>query len=160
MLSFRELRKITNNPNPFTNIIYKNFFHIAKIPELEHTKINIKNLLLSDNMMGLLVYDKDDLVGYLIGEFKNLLLGRHVYHISYMFILPEYRNRKIGTTLINKLIKKCKKYKKYVKYNTMHITLTCDTHNKKTYNFYLKNYFTIDKQLRTNKRHNVMSLEI
>nr|QBK89318.1 MAG: acetyltransferase (GNAT) family protein [Mimivirus LCMiAC02] len=158
MLSIRELRKITNNPNPFTNLIYKHFFNIAKIPELEHTKINIKKLLLSDDMMGLLVYDKNDLVGYLIGEFKTLLNGRHVYHISYMFILPEYRNRKIGTDLINRLIKKCKIYKKHD--SRMHITLTCDTYNKKVYNFYIKNKFTIDRQLRTGKKHDVMSLKI
>ena len=83
---------------------------------------------------------------------KHLVDGRNVYYISYIFVSDKFRNRRLGSQLLDILADKCKEL------NAKFIVLTCDIHNKIAYNFYIKRGFTVDSLLRTNDRHEVLSL--
>ena len=147
----KEVRKFTSDITPFANVIYNNFKYISQFPELNHNVEEIKNLLTNNKMMGLLIYNKKSIIGYLVGEYKILNDGRSVYYVEYMYISPKYRNRKLGTQLMNILNKKCKLYG--VKY----ITLTCDSMDRKVYTFYTKRGFKMDHYLNNNSRHRVLT---
>ena len=155
-LTVKEIRKITSNVNPFANIIYNNFKYISKFPSLNHNVEEIKILLKNNNMMGLLIYHQGYIIGYLLGEFKRLNDGRQIYYISYMYIAPKYRNKRLGSYLMKILNKKCVQ-----QYNLKYITLTCDSKDNKVYNFYLKRGFKMDSILNTQRnRHHVLTKQL
>ena len=147
----KEVRKIISDVTPFASVIYNNFKYISQFPELNHNIEEIKKLLTNNKMMSLFIYNKKSIIGYLVGEYKILNDGRSTYYVEYMYIAPKYRNRKLGTQLMSILNNKCKL--NGIKY----ITLTCDSLDKKVYNFYLKRGFKLDPSLNTNSRHRVLT---
>lgn len=88
----------------------------------------------------------------MIGEFKNLNDGRLVYYITYLFVAPKFRNKRIASQLLRYLINKCKSW------GIKHITLTCDTYNIKLCSFYKKIGFIPDLIMRNMKRHEIFTL--
>ena len=152
-IKYLEVNKI-KNPEILTKVIFNNFIYLTHFPELQHNKQDITNILQLDNGMCYLVYDNDSLIGYLVGDFREFPDGRYGYYISYVYVSQAYRNKKIGSTLMNMLINKCKK--NGVKF----ILLTCDTDDKKVVDFYKKYGFIIDSNLGGNKRHNVYCLHL
>lgn len=138
------------NPNSLVNTIYNNFIYLANTPQLQHNKQEILRLLTDENLFGLLVFNKDKLVGYLIGETKTLADGRYVYYISYVYVAKEYRKHKIGTQLLQILIKKCHEL------GVQFILLTCDIKDEMAYKFYLKNKFVDDPILKSNNQHKIL----
>jgi|SRR5271166_640757 len=134
----------------FADIIYNNFEYLTKFPELQHTKKDILDIFNQD-ILCYLLYDGKKLIGYLVGDFRTIDT-RYVFYLSYVYIKQDYRNRKLGSELMNRLIKKCKDH------GTKFIVLTCDTNDKKVVNFYKKLGFVIDKIHGGNKRHNVYCL--
>lgn len=73
-------------------------------------------------------YDKDKLIGLVTGLSDNSIN----LFISYLVVVKEYQNKKIGTTLLNKIIRK-KDFNR--------IQLITESKDK---NFYLKNGFIED----------------
>lgn len=146
-----ETSKITN-PMLLAKVIYKNFSYLTAYPEVQH---NVNSIVQSLNVEGnycYLLYHNNDLIGYLVGDFRTLPDNRYGYYISYVYICEKYRNMKLGTKLMDKLINKCKE--KGVKF----IVLTCDIRDKKVVNFYRKYGFNKDPNLPGNNPHLVFSL--
>lgn len=151
-VNFREVRKI-GNPHPFADTIYRNFEYLSGIEQLSHNRDEIVRLLTDDNFIGFLIYDNEGkIIAYLVGEIKHLVDGRNVYYISYIFVSDKFRNRRLGSQLLDILADKCREL------NAKFIVLTCDSYNKIAYNFYIKRGFTVDSLLRTSDRHEVLSL--
>lgn len=140
------------NPELLSDVIFNNFNYLTEFPELSHTKKEIIKLLQSDNSIIYLVYDKNKLIGYLVGDARKFPDGRYGYYISYLYVLKSYRNKKIGSTLMNMLINNAKN--QGIKF----ILLTCDTDDTKVVNFYIKYGFKVDSSLGGSKRHNVYCL--
>ena len=68
---------------------------------------NIVEVALENTLFSLCVYDEDKLIGYgrIIGD-KTIFL-----YIHDVMVIPEYQGKKIGTGIMNELIKEIDKYK-------------------------------------------------
>lgn len=146
-----EVTKI-NNPQVLANVIYNNFSYLKDFPELGHTPGEITKSLQSEDNLCYLVYDKNKLIGYLVGEYKLLNDKRYIYYISYLYVSEEYRGKQIGSKLMDIIINKCQND------GIEYIILTCDTWDEKIVNFYKKYGFVLDPVLGGEKRHNVYCL--
>ena len=145
-----------NNPEILTNIIYNNFKYLKDVIELHHTPKEIEQSIKANGSFNYLVYymgNNSELIGYLIGNFKNLSDGRYVYYISYLYIIKKFRKSGIGTKLMNLLIEECKNDE--VKF----IILTYDTCDDKIIKFYKKYGFVKDLILgKNNTQYNIFCL--
>jgi ribosomal protein S18 acetylase RimI-like enzyme len=140
------------NPNILTDTIYNNFIYLTKFPELSHNKEEITKSVNSDGSLIYLIYDDRKLIGYLVGDFRTFPDNRFGYYISYFYVGEKYRNRKIGSKLLQNLINRCKRD------DIKFIILTCDTFDSKIVNFYKKYGFKEDPVLNTKRRHTVYCL--
>jgi GNAT superfamily N-acetyltransferase len=142
------------NPNLLSNIIYNNFVYLTEFPHLSHNKKAINDILKLENNLCFLVYDNDNLVGYLVGDFKTLDDQRYVYYISYFYVMESYRSQGLGGQIIKTVINKCKKL------GVTFIVLTCDSYDPKVVKFYKRHGFILDPILGTSAsdRHIVMCL--
>ena len=95
---------------------------------------------------------KKNLVAYLIGDFRTLADSRYVYYISYFYVLEKLRSKKIGSKLMDMVIKKCKIM------GVSFIVLTCDTVDIRATKFYERYGFKLDPLSANAKRHKVFSL--
>ena len=144
------------NPDILANVIYNNFKYLYNYPELQHTVKDIIKVLQSDGNFCYLLYNDKDLIGYLVGDFRVLPDNRYGYYISYVFISEKYRNKKLGSKLMNMLMNECKSR------GVNLIVLTCDSRDKQIISFYKKYGFKMDPNLggNNNKIHNVYSLRL
>lgn len=141
------------NPQLLANVVFNNFLYLTHFPDLQHTKTEIVKTLNLESCLCYLLYDDTKLIGYLIGDFRTFPDNRYGFYVSYVYISSKYRNRKLGSELMNQLIKKCNNI------GTKFIVLTCDTNDEKVVKFYEKLGFVIDSSLGENKRrHNVYCL--
>jgi ribosomal protein S18 acetylase RimI-like enzyme len=150
-ITYIKVKKI-NNPNLLADIVFNNFIYLKNIENLGHNKEEIIKTLNLPNNLDYLVYIDNKLIGYLIGDFRNLNSGRLIYYISYIYISKSYRGHKIGSQLLDLIINICKTKK--IKY----IVLTCDSEDNKIVRFYERYGFKVDEELDNNSRHNVYSL--
>ena len=148
-----EVRKIKNH-SLLATVAYNNFIYLTKFPELMHTKEDIVKALQSDGNLCYLLYDGNNLIGYLIGDFRTLQDSRYAYYISYLYISKQYRDKKLGSRLMDKIIKKCQDT------GVKFIVLTCDTKDDKIIRFYERYGFKVDSYLGGGKRHEVFTLYI
>ena len=79
---YKKFNPLKNDIEKFVDIIYKNFVNLLKTPQLKHNKDKIRKLLLSTKMIGYLVYYNNVVIGYIIGEEKDVPDGRHVFYIT------------------------------------------------------------------------------
>lgn len=151
--TIREIRGVSD-PTPFATLIYKNFQYLEKEPVLNHNIDEIKKLLTNENFIGLLVYDNNGkMIAYLVGEIKHLNDGRITYYITYFYVAPMYRHKRIGSKLLQLLINKCKQ-----NWGVNYITLTCDINDRKLLEFYKKRGFDVDIMLKNGGRHEIYTL--
>jgi GNAT superfamily N-acetyltransferase len=156
MLIVKIVKNISNNKNLFVNLVYQQFSYLTD-PKLNHNLQEIDRLINNNrDFLGILVYNDKILIGYLIGEFKNLDYNqdkRLVYYITYMYVVPKYRNKKIATLLIKKIIDICENSR------VKNILLTCESDLIVFYSKFGFNkdpvYVNLD-----NSNHYVMSLNL
>lgn len=151
-LSIHEIRNMKGDINGFADIIHNHFLYLSQRPELQHNVYEIRRLLSGNDTISFVVYDNDKIIAYLIGEIKHLNDGRTAYYVSYLYVCQKYRNKKIGTKLMKIVINKAKES------DIRYVILTCDTNDKKVYEFYQKLGFMPDHILRNYGRHEVMTL--
>lgn len=143
----------SSNLNYLIESVFLNFNDIVT-DELNHNIPEITRILRTQNVQVYLYTMNENntqkIVAYLIGEIMNLNDGRKVFYITYIFTVDSFRKMGLASKLIDES-------EKYVKQNNLTgILLTCDTHNKSVYNFYLKKGFMPDLILRNYKRHDVL----
>ena len=150
----REVNKI-KDVIPLAHMIYKNFEYLAADPTLGHNMQEITRMLTSADFKGIMVYDANNhLVAYIVGEFKDLPDGRSTYYISYLYVSPTMRGRKIASRLMNMVEQKCQS-----DWDVRNVTLTCDT-TKPIFDFYKKRGYIFDPIMRTFRNNDVLTLKL
>ncbi len=133
----------------FSEIVFKNFIELQGIKGLNHTTDEIYRLLRSPNSIILIALNKGNIIGYLIAELTVVNMRRLV-HIYYLFTSLAFRNKGVGTYLLN-LIGQCA-----IEMNVNSVSLTYDTYNKGLTKFYLDNGFNYDTELRSYQRYDML----
>lgn len=152
-LMVKEIHRISD-PGPLTEIVFKNFSELASKPHLQHNRDEIRRVLTNHDFVGFFVYENGKVVAYLIGEKKHLQDGRLVYYITYIFVGGKYRNKKIASRLIEKLIERCEGW------GIGFILLTFDIKDQRLLQFYTKRGFQPDPILKNGTQHEVYSLYV
>lgn len=140
-----------NKPNIhlFISSVFNNFIDLYDYPQLNHNIDSIYNLLMSDSFHGFIVFYKTKIIGYLLGEIVNMN-GNNYYFINYLFVSSVFRNKKLGSLMLNYA-------KKYIMNKHIHgISLIIDTENHKNIQFYKKHGFIISEN-RLFQRHELFN---
>ena len=148
------INEIPCDINKMTLIIFNNFHELVKYPILKHNEQEIFNLLISPNKYFLCAVNNKKIVGYILCEIMHLDDGRNVLYISYLYVAPSWRNKKIGKQLLQKAISYA---------NGKHldaVVLIADTDDDKVINFYMTKGFMHDLQLRRYDKYDVFSLQL
>ena len=142
-----------NKKQIFTNLIYYNFIKIADNDKLKHNKNEIYNLLSNPAHFFIVYMINNKILGYIVGEIMNLN-QEPILFITYIFTSPYHREGGIGHILMNYI-------ENYASNNNCRkIMLTCDTDDKKIYDWYLKMGYMPDMHFRTYDRYDSLSKNI
>jgi len=155
--SFRTIGPFDNEGGlKFAKTIYGNFAYLRYIPEMKHTSMEILRLVTDKNFIGIMVYSPSDaLVGYLVGEKMALQDGRYVFYVSYLYVSDKYRDRGLGSKLIDIIITLCRE-----ELGIHFIVLTCLRQNTKACNFYLHKGFKDDILIHADGDRRIMTYYI
>jgi ribosomal protein S18 acetylase RimI-like enzyme len=151
-VSIKEINQMRTGIIQFADTIYNNFIHLSSKPQLQHNRQELRRLLSSHNTTSYVAYMDKTIIGYLVGETKKLNDGRFVFYISYLYVGQKYRGLKLGSKLMDLVLKKCKKE------GIQFVTLTCDIDDKKVIEFYERMGFMPDPILRNHSKHEVFTL--
>jgi ribosomal protein S18 acetylase RimI-like enzyme len=125
-------------------IIYKNFSHLSKYEETNHTPKHIREILNSKDTKIIMITIDNKIISYMIVQ--NLQVrGRRVAFLYYIYTSNEYRGRGVASDLL--------KYLEEYTYNNKldGIMLTCDT-KKREYDWYMLKGYMPDIIYRTYAR--------
>ena len=85
------------NIDRLAKIIFFNFIELENEPDIVFNINDITSTLVSNNLLGwFLLDDVGKIIGYIVGELKELTDGRYVYYISYFYLIHKYRSMGIG----------------------------------------------------------------
>jgi ribosomal protein S18 acetylase RimI-like enzyme len=85
------------NIDRLAKIIFFNFIELEKEPDIVFNINDITSTLKSNNLLGWFLLDNNGkIIGYIIGELKELTDGRYVYYISYFYLIQKYRSMGLG----------------------------------------------------------------
>jgi GNAT superfamily N-acetyltransferase len=150
-MSLHIVRNITpEKSKKIVEMLYQNFIELAEYSDLKHNKSELTRLVTSPKSKTIFIIINGKIAAYLIGEVMELVDGRTVFYISYIFTSKLFRKQGFGSKLINYVEELSKKF------NYDGILLTCDTENEEVYNFYLMKGFMPDLVLRQYKKHDVL----
>ena len=146
----------SQNTEKFQKKIFNDFIKYKNFETLNHNEIEMKRLFNNKNTILISIIKENYVIGYLMGEFLNLgeislLDERSVFYITYIFIEKNYRDRKYGQKLINKLYSFIKT-KNYIIDGYM---LRFNYNDEKLKYFYEKNNFFKDLILSTNSEFDI-----
>ena len=146
----------SQNTEKFQKKIFVDFIKYKDFETLNHNENEIKRLFNNKNTILISILKENFVIGYLIGEFVNLgeislLDDRNVFYITYIFVEKNYRDKKYGQKLINKLYSFIKT-KNFIINGYM---LRFNYDNEKLKYFYEKNNFFKDLILTTNSEFDV-----
>ncbi len=113
------------NINRLAKIIFLNFIELDNEPDIVFNINDITESLSSSNLLGWFLLDGEGkIVGYIIGELKELTDGRYVYYISYVYLIHKYRSQGLGY----KMMLMCIEY--ITSINVPFIMLISNVHSK------------------------------
>lgn len=86
-----------SNISRLAKIVFFNFIELQKENDVVFNINDITSTLSSKSLLGwFLIDDNGKIIGYIIGELKDLTDGRYVYYISYFYLIKEYRSKGLG----------------------------------------------------------------
>jgi ribosomal protein S18 acetylase RimI-like enzyme len=89
------------NIERFSKIIYINFLELQNQPDINFSIDDINSTLSSSGFLGwLLLKDDGTIIGYMVGELKDIGDGRFVYYLSYFYIVKKYRAKGLGFKML------------------------------------------------------------
>ncbi len=89
------------NVERLAKIVFIHFLELKNQPNINYSIDEIKNLLISQNLIGWFLLDNEDnIVGYLFGKKTGLNDGRYVYFIDYFYITHDFRSKGYGKKMI------------------------------------------------------------
>jgi ribosomal protein S18 acetylase RimI-like enzyme len=142
--------KLQKDLSYFVNIIYTNFIELAHEEKLMHTREKIEENLRNDNSIIILIMTKDKkLVGFLTANVMMLDDRRKVFFVTYIYVSETYRNKQIGSKLLDEAEKIGRKYK------CNGVMLIYDTSKTNLVRFYEDRSYMQDINLRRYEQHDV-----
>ena len=85
------------NIDRLAKIIFFNFIELQNEQDIVFNIDDITSTLKSNNLLGwFLLDDNGKIIGYIVGELKELTDGRYVYYISYFYLIHKYRSMGLG----------------------------------------------------------------
>ncbi len=85
-----------NNIDRLAKIIFFNFIELQNEQDIVFNIDDITSTLRSNNLLGWFLMDNQKIIGYIVGELKELTDGRYVYYISYFYLIHKYRSMGLG----------------------------------------------------------------
>jgi ribosomal protein S18 acetylase RimI-like enzyme len=86
-----------NNIDRLAKIIFFNFIELQNEQNIVFNIDEITSTLNSNNLLGWFLLDNNEkIVGYIVGELKELTDGRYVFYISYFYLIHKYRSMGLG----------------------------------------------------------------
>ena len=141
-----------NNINRLSKIIFLNFIELQKEPDIVFNINDIVSTLSSNNLLGwFLLNDNGKIIGYIIGELKDLTDGRYVYYISYFYLIKQFRSKGLGY----KMMLMCIEYIKSI--NVQYIMLLSNI-NSNAFKLYKSLGFSYDPIIKVNNPNYVVLL--
>jgi ribosomal protein S18 acetylase RimI-like enzyme len=134
------------------NIVYENFIHLKKYPELNHNIKTIRETVANKDKIIILCFDNHykRILGYLIGYNIVLNDGRFVTFISYIYVSTQLRSKGIGSKILNICFKESEMR------GCEGIMLTCNTQDKHIMKFYEEKGFMLDFNLRRYTKYDIL----
>lgn len=132
------------------DVVYKNFEELTEYPELKHNPRELMRLLTSETAKVLLIIINGKIAAYLVGEAIDLVDGRKVFYVSYIYTATKFRKQGFASRLMEYVENLAKEF------NYDGVLLTCDTENDTVHNFYLSRGYFPDLILRNYKKHDVL----
>jgi ribosomal protein S18 acetylase RimI-like enzyme len=95
-MKIQRFDRITNIPR-LAKIIFFNFIELQNEEDIVFNINDITSTLSSNSLLGWFLLNNDNkIIGYIVGELKQLTDGRYVYYISYFYLIQEYRSKGLG----------------------------------------------------------------
>lgn len=142
-MKIQKFEQITNWER-LSKIVFLNFVELENEHDIIFNINDIQTSLKSSGLLGWFLLDNDNkIIGYIIGELKDLVDGRYVYYISYFFIISKYRSKGLGF----KMMLNCINYINEI--NVKYIVLISNV-TSSAYKLYKKLGFTNDPIIKIN----------
>lgn len=142
-MKIQRFERITNISR-LAKIIFFNFIELQNEEDIVFDINNITSTLTSNGLLGWFLLDTDGkIIGYIVGELKELTDGRYVYYISYFYLIQQYRSKGLGY----KLMLICIEYIKSI--NVQYIMLISNV-NSKAFGLYKNLGFGFDPIIKIN----------
>lgn len=140
------IEKFTNitNHERLGKIIFLNFIELENQPGIVFNIDDIMQTLRSDQLLGwFLLDDMGKIIGYIVGETKELTDGRYVYYISYFYLMQKYRSKGLGYKMLLVCIQ-------HVKSMGISFVMLISEINSKAFNLYKRLGFGFDPIIKIN----------
>jgi len=132
------------NIDRLAKIIFLNFIELENEPDIVFNIDDISSTLKSTGLLGWFLLDNNGkIIGYIVGEMKELTDGRYVYYISYFYLINKYRSQGLGY----KMMLECIQYIKSI--NVPFIMLISSIHSK-AFRLYKQLGFGFDPLIKIN----------
>lgn len=142
-MRIQRFERITNISR-LAKIIFFNFIELQNEEDIVFNINNITSTLSSNSLLGWFLLDNDGkIIGYIVGELKELTDGRYVYYLSYFYLIEQYRSKGLGY----KLMLICIEYIKSI--NVQYIMLISNI-NSKAFGLYQSLGFSFDPIIKIN----------
>jgi ribosomal protein S18 acetylase RimI-like enzyme len=140
------------NIDRLAKIIFFNFIELQNEQDIVFNIDDIISTLQSNNLLGwFLLDDYGKIIGYIVGELKELTDGRYVYYISYFYLIHKYRSLGLGY----KMMLVCLDYISSI--NVPFIMLISNVHSN-AFKLYKKLGFAFDPIIKINNPNYVVLL--
>ena len=140
------------NISRLAKIIFLNFIELQKESDIVFNINDITTTLSSNSLLGwFLLDDNGKIIGYIIGELKDLTDGRYVYYISYFYLIKQFRSKGLGY----KMMLMCIEYIKSI--NVQYIMLLSNI-NSNAFKLYKSLGFSYDPIIKVNNPNYVVLL--
>lgn len=145
------IRNITQfKARKLVDAVYLNFLELNEYPELKHNRKELMRLITSKKCKVIIITVNCKIAAYLIGEVMDLVDGRKVFYVSYLFTAKKFRKRGFASRLMEYIENLAKEFQ----YDG--VMLTCDTEDEGVHDFYLNRGYFPDLILRNYKKHDVL----
>ena len=132
------------NINRLAKIIFFNFIELENEPDIVFNINNITTTLTSNNLLGWFLLDNfGKIIGYIIGELKDLTDGRFVYYISYFYLISKYRSKGLGYKMMLMCIE-------YIQSINIQFIMLISNVNSKAFKLYKSLGFGFDPLIKIN----------
>ncbi len=132
------------NADRLAKIIYINFIELQNQPDISFSMQDITSCLTSSSFLGwLLLNDKGVIIGYMVGEMKDIGDGRFVYYLSYFYIVKKYRSKGLGLKMMLNCIS-------YIQSINIRFILLISNVNSKAFKLYTSLGFIPDPVIKLN----------